>query len=152
MLIYTIKWNKTAAVLIVLAVAAILVLLTLALGNGSGSGREARVGSSEDVTDFLGALGWTVDEASAEERDVVIPQEFSEIYKEYNSLQKAQGYDLSNYRGRQVTIYTYGITNYSGYSGKVVADVYVFDGRVIGGDVHSLELDGFMHGLRKSPK
>lgn len=152
MLIYTMKWNKTSAVIIVLAVAAILVLLTIAIGSSSGSSKDARVGSADDVADFLEGLGWTVDEMSAVKKEVVIPQEFSEIYEEYNSLQKAQGYDLFNYSGEQVTIFTFSVTNYSSYSGKVVADVYVLDGKVIGGDVHSLELDGFMHGLRKNSK
>lgn len=151
MLIYTIKWNKTSAVLIVLAVAAILILLTIAIGNCSGS-TETKVGSSDDVAEFLESLGWTLDETSVQERAVIIPKEFSEIYMEYNSLQKAQGYDLINYCGKQVTIFTYAVTNYSSYSGKVVADVYVLEGRVIGGDVHSLELDGFMHGLSKNSK
>lgn len=152
MLIYTMKWNKTSAVIIVLAVAAILVLLTIAIGSSSGSSKDARVGSVDDVANFLEDLGWTVDEMSAVKKEVVIPQEFSEIYEQYNSLQKAQGYDLFNYSGEQVTIFTFSVTNYSGYSGKVVADVYVLDGKVIGGDVHSLELDGFMHGLRKNSK
>ncbi|MEG2643565.1 MAG: DUF4830 domain-containing protein, partial [Eubacterium sp.] len=74
--------------------------------------------------------------------------EFSPVYDAYNKLQISQGYDLSEYCGLEAKIYTYSIVNYSGYTGKVVADLYVRNGEIIGGDVHSLALDGFMHGLK----
>ena len=42
--------------------------------------------------------------------------------------------------------------NYPGYENKdgvIRANILVYDGRVIGGDVCSVELDGFMHGFEK---
>jgi hypothetical protein len=47
------------------------------------------------VADYLESLGWAVDTESATEKQVVIPERFSNVYEEYNSLQKAQGFDLS---------------------------------------------------------
>jgi len=94
-------------------------------------------------------VGWEVDATPIGEKAVVISKEFSEIYDTYNQLQLDQGYDLSEYCGLEATIYTYTVTNYTGYSGNVVADLYVMNYTVIGVDIHSLTIDGFMHGLCK---
>lgn len=150
MFVCTIKWNKGTAVFIVLLIAAILVLLTCAIANSSGKSAGVSANSAADVADYLESLGWEVDTETAVEKQVVIPERFSNVYEEYNSLQKAQGFDLSQYSGQGVTIYSLTVTNYSGYSGNVVADVYVCCGKIIGGDIHSLELDGFMHGLTRN--
>ena len=48
--------------------------------------------------------------------------------------------------GSQVKLYTYKVLD-SGLGDNVLASLYVCDGCVIGGDVHSTELDGFMGAL-----
>ena len=150
MFVCTIKWNKGTAVFVVLLVAAILILLTFAIANSSGGSGNNSADSAEEVAEYLESLGWQVDLETASEKQVIIPERFSNVYEEYNKLQKAQGFDLSKYSAQGVTIYTMSVTNYAGYSGNVVADVYVWHGKIIGGDIHSLELDGFMHGLIKN--
>ena len=49
-----------------------------------------------------------------------------------------------------VQLYSLRVTNYPSYDGpgEVWATVLVRKGHVIGGDIHSTALDGFMHGLR----
>ncbi len=150
MFVFTLKWNRKIALLIVIAAAVLLCALILAIGAGSGSvGRSDSpvVKTNEDRVKFLESLGWEVDPMPVSEKIVVIPKEFSDVYNNYNRLQLDQGYDLSQYRGMEATIYTYTVTNYTGYSGNVVADLYVLNNEVIGGDIHSLAIDGFMHGL-----
>ena len=152
MFVFTLKWNKKIAILIILAAAIVLCALIVSIAKG-GSGNSAgnsKVKTNEDRIKFLENCGWEVDENPIEEKKVIIPKEFSKIYKTYNNLQVEQGFDLSNYCGMEVTIYTYKIKNYSGYLGDVVAELYVLNYEVVGGDVHSLALDGFMHGLRRS--
>ena len=41
------------------------------------------------------------------------------------------------------------VTNYPGYSGTVHANVIVYRNRVIGGDVCSADVGGFIHGFEK---
>ena len=85
-------------------------------------------------------------------REIVIPEEFDDVYLRYNELQKKQGLDLSKYRSKRVKRWTYIIKNYPGYSETddcVRINLLVFDGCVIGGDVSSVELDGFMHTFAK---
>ena len=152
MFVFTLKWNKKIAILIILAAAIVLCALIVTIGRGgnSNSAGTSKVKTNEDRIMFLADCGWEVDQNPIEEKKVIIPKEFSKIYATYNNLQIEQGYDLSKFCGLEVTIYTYKIKNYSGYLGDVVAELYVLNYEVIGGDVHSLALDGFMHGLRRS--
>ena len=147
MFIYTVKWNKKTAIILVALTVLIIVAIILAIGAMEKSGPNGTVRDNDDRVSFLASLGWEVVAEPVDERTIIIPQEFSEIYSAYNRLQLAQGYDLSQYCGLEVTVYSYTVTNYSSYRGNVVCDLYVLNFEVIGGDVHSLELDGFMHGL-----
>lgn len=146
MFVYTLKWNRKTALLAVVAAALIICVVIIAVGSG-GSGPTCKAKTNEDRVDFLQSLGWEVDAEPLEEREIIIPREFSDIYQAYNELQLAQGYDLSQYCGMEATVYTYHVLNYTGYDGHVVAELYIVNYKVVGGDVHSLELDGFMHGL-----
>ena len=56
---------------------------------------------------------------------------------------------LSEYCGMEVTLYTYRVLNDEYADEEVLAQLYVSNGCVIGGDVHSTALDGFMCGIRK---
>lgn len=95
---------------------------------------------------FLKACGYET-EADFETDTVRIPQVFSEVYKQYNELQKDQGYDLTLFSGMTVTRYTYTVTNYPS-DDTVLAHLLVYDGVIIGGDVMSTALDGFMLPLK----
>lgn len=109
-----------------------------------------RASSSAERLHFISQFGWAVDEEPVEVREIVIPQEFDDVYENYNKIQTQQGFDLSDFHGKRVKRWTYIITNYPGYSDDeecVRINLLVFDGLVIGGDVCSVELDGFMHGF-----
>lgn len=96
---------------------------------------------------FLKSFDWQVDEKSEQKKKITIPSEFDNVYSAYNNIQKSQGFDLSDYKGKPVTLYTLKITNYPNNSNHVYASILVCDGLIIGGDVHSTELSGFMHGF-----
>jgi len=152
MFVLTLKWNKKIAIMVVVAIAVLLCAIIISIANGDGQSNMAvsqKVKTNEDRLKFLESLGWELDAAPIGEKTVIIPKEFSDVYETYNQLQLDQGYDLSEYRGLEAIIYTYNVTNYTGYDGNVVADLYVMNYEVIGGDIHSLAIDGFMHGLFK---
>ena len=65
----------------------------------------------------------------------------------YNELQRNQGLDLSKYRGREVKRYTYKVKNFPDYSGTVMANVIIYKNRVIGGDLCSSDVTGFICGF-----
>ncbi len=103
--------------------------------------------NEEEVREFISQFGYTVSEEPVDRVDVTIPDEFDAVYSSYNDLQKKQGFDLGKYKKKTVTRYTYKIENYEDYSGTVLADVIVYKNKVIGGDVCSADINGFLHGF-----
>ena len=81
---------------------------------------------------------------------VKIPKESSEVFSRYNNLQKSQGYDLTQFAGKNVMRYVYKITNYPGATEPVYATLLVYKNQVIGGDITDTAAKGKIQGL-KSP-
>jgi hypothetical protein len=96
---------------------------------------------------FLSEYGWQVTTVPKEVQEIIIPSQFNAVYEQYNDLQQSQGFDLRGYQGKTVKRYTYIIHNYPQNVGEVHANVLTYDGKVIGGDICTLNLDGFMHGF-----
>ncbi len=116
--------------------------------------RYDKVKSADDAAAFLGQFGWVVDAGSVETREVTIPAEFDKVFAGYNELQKSQGLDLSKYKKKTVTRHTFTVTNYTDsdgedYEGTVYANVLVYRNRVIGGDICSADVNGFIHGFER---
>ena len=109
-----------------------------------------KVKTNEDRVNFLSQFGWQVKSEPVETAEITIPEEFDKIFMGYNEIQKRQGLDLSRYKNKNVMRYTYEVTNYSGADGKVYANVIVYRNKVIGGDVCSANVNGFIHGFEKN--
>ena len=116
----------------------------------SGSVRYEKVYSNSDRVEFIASFGWQVAQTPIEEVTVSIPAEFDTVYIVYNDIQKSQGLNLAKYKGKEVVRYTYEVTNYEGYEGKVYVNLLVYRNKVIGGDVCSADSSGFIHGFSKS--
>lgn len=81
-------------------------------------------------------------------KEVTIPTVFNDVYNRYNDIQKKQDFDLSKYKGKTVTLYTYSITNYKNNK-NVIADLMVYDGVLIGADLCDTSAkDGFLVELK----
>ena len=110
------------------------------------------VSNNEEILTFISGYGWEVDEEPIEVREVVIPEVFDEVYDNYNAIQLKQGFDLTEFAGQRVKRWTYVIRNYpdtASDDGFIRINLLINDGVVIGGDVCSVKLDGFMHGFSK---
>ena len=112
-----------------------------ALGNYSLSAED-----NAERTNFIRQFGWDVDSNPIYNKTVIIPAEFDDVYKNYNNIQLSQGLDLAPYKGKKCDSYTYKINNYP-YDGEVYANLLIYNGCVIGGDICSVKLDGFMCGF-----
>ena len=106
-----------------------------------------KVKTADDAAAFLAQFGWEVEQTPLEEVKINIPSEFDKVMNAYNELQRSQGLDLSRYKGRDVTRYTFSVTNYPNYDGTVMANVIVYKGKVIGGDLCSSDVTGFICGF-----
>lgn len=105
------------------------------------------VRSNEDRVSFLGQYGWQVNQDPLVTEEVTIPKEMDESYDEYLELQTAQGFDLTSYAGKRVKRYTYEITNYPTGETGVQANLLIYRDKVVGGEVLSPQMNGFVHGL-----
>ena len=152
---YRVSRIKLAAMLLLSAVlVAILVVFiprypVISVAATDGTRVYTGVKTNEDRIAFLGRFGWKVESEPCETVNVTVPEVFDSIFEGYNELQKAQGLDLTRYKKKTVTRYTYTVTNYPDYDGEVVATLLVYRGRVIGGDLCSTDPEGFIHGFSK---
>ena len=155
MFIYSIKATtiKFAAVVTVAIISLTAVILlvpeytprtTAAIAKANESYSYDKIKTNDDRVAFLSQFGWDVDTEPVEEVTMRIPAEFDRVMNTYNELQKRGGLDLSKYKGREVTRYSYNVRNYPGYDGTVTANVIVYKNRVIGGDVSSSDVSGFI--------
>lgn len=143
--------RKVVALSVIFACLILLVLVTVPpTDTQTVKHNDSLVKTNEDRIDYLGTFGWTVSDEPKETVELVIPKDFDDTYKEYNVLQKSQGFDLSDYKGKAVTRYTYEIQNYpTSVKDTVNVNIIVYKNKIIAGDVTSTSLGGFMHGLAK---
>ena len=97
---------------------------------------------------YLSSYGWEVEKDAESIEEIVIPEEFSEVFQKYNELQKEQGFDLEKQKGQRVKRYTYVVTNYPDEPDYVRASLFIYKEKVVAGDICSLRVEGgFLHGL-----
>lgn len=152
----TLKFFAVVCVSLVTLIALIAFIPVFSGGDGgfiaSSKDMEIKydgVKSNDDRIAFLSQFDWEVKSEPVETEEVSIPSEFDKIFTGYNEIQRRQGLDLSKYKKKTVTRYTYEITNYGGYDGTVYANILVYRNRVIGGDICSADVKGFIHGFQK---
>lgn len=160
MFVYSVKASSIKLVALILlsltVVCTLLILIprydSVTVFADDGSVVYTGAKTNDGRAEFLRNFGYEIDPTPLEEKEIVIPSEFDSVFTGYNELQKLQGLDLSRYKRKTVTRYTYEITNYDGYDGRVFANLFVYRGRVIGGDVCTEAQDGFIHGFSKNTR
>ncbi len=133
-----------------LLIVAALVCITLICGEIYVAGNQnTNAATNAERLHFIENIGCSIISDKPSAKTVTIPETFSDVYINYNSLQKSAGYDLTLYKGCEVTVYTYGINPPQNYSGECVCNLIVYNDRVIGGDISSVALGGFMLPIKK---
>ena len=156
MFIYSVRAStlKFAAIVVVGIAVFVSLFVFIPPYEEDPTGIEASAVSYENVkTDeqrraFLASLGYEASSSPCESVSVKIPREFDKIYAGYNEIQKVLGFDLSKYKNKEVERHTYTLSGYEGYEGTVYANLLVYRGKIVGGDICSADAGGFVHGLR----
>ena len=130
--------------IIVLTLFFVLSFLILGEFYSAKAGEQPALISNSDRVDYISSLGLQVKEEPAIE-NVVIPPVFSDVYTAYNELQLKAGFNLEDFRGKEVVKYTYTLKS----DEYTVVNLLMLDNRVIGGDICNIRLDGFMKPLIK---
>ncbi|MCQ2479131.1 MAG: DUF4830 domain-containing protein [Clostridia bacterium] len=154
MFVFSLRANKKRIILMAGLIAVIVLGLFLTRNSDlpvtDDSGILLKAGSAEERIAFLSQFGWEIEEDPVQVEEIVIPAEFDETYEKYNEIQLAQNMDLSPYAGKTAKKWTYTVKNYPDYETEnscIRANIIVFEGAVIGGDISSLEQGGFMQGF-----
>ena len=155
MFVYSVNKRQIKFVAIVVCLVLMCIILALltkeSIETVKANELNLRASNAEERIAYLAQFGWSVEGEPEEVKEIIIPAEFDEVYENYNKLQLEQGFDLTKYMSKRVKKWTYTVTNYPGYENKscIRATMLISDGKVIGGDVCSVELNGFMHGFVK---
>ena len=94
---------------------------------------------------YIKSLNIDVDENSVSVKETVIPEDFGEVYDRYNEIQKMAGFDLTSFKGREVTVYSYPLKNQN-----QVLTLIVCEDCIIGGDIADIKIDGEMKPLKEN--
>ncbi len=128
--------------------------VAIALGSSASISAAADGGVRFDGIDgdgerraFVAAQGYQLSDETAEEVTFSVPKDFDRVISGYNEIQKKQGLDLTKYKGKKVTRYTYKVENYEGYEGTVYANLIVYRSRIVACDVSSADPSGFVRPL-----
>lgn len=144
---YISRKNAVILIIIIGALMAAAVIVLSVPGGGFGLSETIDASDIKGREKYLNSFGWEIDTSSEQCNEVVLPREFNGIMKDYAEMQYEQGFCLYDYAGLTCYQYTYEVTNYN-YDSPVYTTLYVHNHRVIGGDIHSAAIDGFMHGIK----
>lgn len=140
---------KKIAIILAAVVGVILAIILLFGGDDSTQTAAGNLASNDNRVAYLKGLGWDVNASPVESGQVRIPKDSSEVYDRYNDLQKAQGFDLTNFAGKTVMRYVYKVNNYPGSTEPVYATLLIYKNQVIGGDITDTAPNGAIRGLLK---
>lgn len=150
MFVKTVKIKKPKLIAVGVGILALLLIAILfAIGSKACKSSEYSIGSEDERQSFMNEMGWDVSDKYSTCKVITIPSEFNDVYNKYNDLQQQQGFNLADYKGKTVEIYSYEVYNYPDKPDNIVCNLMIYDGKLIGGDVSSVELSGFMQGLKK---
>ena len=152
MFVYSFKANKKTIIGAMLVITALAVLFILLPGRAGQTNAVLNVSlkaqTNQQRIEFLSKFGYDVISEPKQTKDIIIPEQFDDTYNNYNELQKQQGFNLEQYKGKSAKSYSYAVKNYPGIESsenEVRANLLVYNGKIIGGDICSVRLDGFMH-------
>lgn len=148
MMILTAKVDFKKMLLILMITAAVVLTLVLMLGGKKPAAVNTSLDANEARVKFLQEYGWDVVPNPKESTQIKIPAETGEMFRRYNTLQKGQGYDLSQFAGKKAMRYVYEVKNYPGATQPVYATVLIYKGKVIGGDVTDTSPNGKIRGFQ----
>ena len=144
MFIYSVR-GTTVKLLGVIAMALVLLFVFASVGEesvlssvGGSTVNYGGINTNADRVAFIEGRGIKVNPEAKIEESFAVPDSFDRIIAGYNEIQKSQGLDLSDYKGKRVTHYAYEATDYE-YDGTVYVNIYIHKNRIIACDVSAMD-------------
>lgn len=127
MKLYLIFTKKGLAVILALTILALIII-----GQFSSVNRSYSDGAThKNRMEFLAAYKFSVNENAVAVRDTRLPQSMSDNFVKYNKIVQKGGFDLSDFCGKNVTVYSYALSE----NPQSVVSLLVADGKIIAGDI-----------------
>lgn len=152
MLIWTAKFSRKKAVAAVILMGIVMAVLIVLVGRVPEEPETPlpKLTTNAEQVAYLRSLGWQVEPEPIETLQFLLPPELEEPYLSYNQLQLSQGFDMAKCCGKQVSRYTYAVTNYPGQNEGVQANLYICEEAPAAGDICSSGANGFQEPLIQS--
>ena len=155
MFIYSVRASTVRFFSVVVITLLVLIALlfagnaNFAVSAASDSVDFSGVKTNEDRLAFISQFGIKAQGEPIESVDFRIPADFDKVIAGYNEIQKMQGLDISRYKNKRVTRYTYEATGYENGADTVFVNLIVYRSTVIACDVSSTDPEGFVAPLVK---
>ena len=154
MFIYSIR-ASTLRIFAVIVIAITALAVIVAIGTSDAM---AFTASSESVDfdgvktndDRLKFISQFINGVSGEPSESVtfsVPESFDRILLSYNEIQKSQGLDITKYKNKKVTRYTYELDKWGEDEVPVFINLIVYRNKVIACDISSQDPTGFVKPL-----
>ena len=139
--------------------AVIILLVAALLGIIFFSGSEATaytaatevdfsgIKTNEDRLEFISKFVSGVSGEPCESVSFSVPESFDRIMLAYNEIQKSQGLNITKYKNKKVTRYTYELEKWGEDEVPVFINLIVYRNRIIACDVSSQDPTGFVKPL-----
>ena len=131
--------KKTVMFLVAVAVAIVSAVVAVRFSRSETGIKD--FGNQTTRISYLNLCG--LDVKDEVQKDIKIPCEFSQVYGRYNEIQKQQGFDLTDYRGKAVKLFRYTADDFT-------AELIVDEDELIAGGV--FDRDGNMYALGEMRK
>ncbi len=145
MFLSVIKMPKGSLALIILAAVVLASSLIVSLKNNSG--KVVAASDNLSVLAYIESFDIDVLKEGLKEDEIKVPATFNDVYNNYNKIQKEQGFDLENYKGKTLKRYTYPMINIED-EGSLFVEVLTFDGIIVAADIYSTNIGGSIRTLK----
>ena len=154
MFIYSIRASTLRFfAVIILTVAALIAIVAVgnyesqALSASSESVDFSGIKTNEDRLKFISQFVPGVSGEAKESVSFSVPEDFDRIMLSYNEIQKSQGLDITKYKNKKVTRYTYELEKYGEDEVPVFINLIVYRNKIIACDISSQDPTGFVKPL-----
>lgn len=154
MFVFTTRLTKKKLAGMIVAAGGLLILIIALIASRSSAQAGKELGpvkgmkTNEDRVAYLEKLGWVVDEQPVSTEEVLIPDEWNDIFENYNAKQQEQGFDLERYRNKRVSRIVYSVKNHPSGQENVEVELLCHKNSIIAGRVQCPSGEnGFEHGL-----
>ena len=103
--------------------------------------------TNEDRLEFISKFVTGVTGEPSAVENFSVPENFDRIMLSYNEIQKSQGLDITKYKNKKVTRYTYEVEKWGEEETPVFINLVVYRNKIIACDVSSQNPDGFVKPL-----